>query len=86
MPTYDFECQECGAKVEQIHPMKTAPKIIKCEECGGRMNRLIGAGSPPIFKGPGFHCNDYKKNENIVKKIMDNAPADQLAKGGIRKD
>jgi predicted nucleic acid-binding Zn ribbon protein len=34
--------------------------LTKCEECGGVLKRLIGAGAGLIFKGTGFYCTDYK--------------------------
>jgi len=77
MPTYTFKCKKCAHVLEEIYSMSKAPKTIKCPECGKRMKRMIGAGATLIFKGswPG---KDLKINENLAKKILENAPPDQL--------
>ena len=46
--------------------------ITKCENCGGKVNRIITGGTGLIFKGSGFYLTDYKDGEktdkNSVKK------------------
>jgi len=61
MPNYDYKCQSCGHVFEVFQSMKDA-HIKECPECGGRVKRLIGAGSGLIFKGSGFYITDYKKS------------------------
>lgn len=58
MPTYDYQCQKCGQTFEVRQAFSDAP-MTKCESCSGKVKKLF---SPPaiIFKGSGFHCNDYK--------------------------
>ena len=77
MPTYEYQCPECGHIQEEIHGMKEKPKII-CEECYPKakdgdkvpfMQRLISGGGGVIFKGEGFHCNDYSKDERKRKGL-----------------
>ena len=60
MPTYDYECLECGGRFERFESMSVKP-AGKCPECGGDARRLIGAGAGVIFKGSGFYATDYKK-------------------------
>lgn len=60
MPTYDYECPDCGHKFEEFQTM-TAKPIKKCPKCAKRrVKRLIGSGLAPIFKGSGFYQTDYK--------------------------
>ena len=62
MPTYEYECDACGAKFELFQSM-TAKPIRKCPECGKRrVRRLIGAGAGVIFKGSGFYQTDYRSD------------------------
>ena len=60
MPTYDYQCQECGHQFEKFQTMSAAP-IKKCPECNKlKLLRLIGTGSGVIFKGSGFYETDYR--------------------------
>ncbi|HUU57618.1 MAG TPA: FmdB family zinc ribbon protein [bacterium] len=61
MPTYEYECPECGCRVEKFEPMSAKPKA-KCPECGAKCKRLIGAGAGIIFKGSGFYTTDYRSD------------------------
>lgn len=70
MPTYEYECQNCGV-FEIFHSMKGRKR--KCPECGGKIKKLIGSGSGIIFKGSGFYETDYKRKE---------APKDRKKKEG----
>ena len=40
-------------------------------ECGGKVERLIGAGAGTIFKGSGFYQTDYKNSSNKNNKKND---------------
>lgn len=60
MPTYDYICESCGNRFEQMQVI-TAKPLRKCPECGkNKLKRLIGAGSGVIFKGSGFYATDYR--------------------------
>jgi putative FmdB family regulatory protein len=60
MPTYEYECEDCGYKFEKLQKMSDKP-IKKCPKCAGSTKRLIGKGIGVIFKGPGFYATDYKR-------------------------
>jgi len=60
MPTYEYECGKCGDKFDVFQSM-TAKPLAKCPKCGGKVTRLLGAGSGIIFKGSGFYHTDYRK-------------------------
>jgi len=62
MPTYDYECQQCGHEFEQFQNI-TANPLRKCPECGAMaLKRLIGTGAGIIFKGSGFYETDYRSD------------------------
>lgn len=66
MPTYEYECGNCGHRLEIFQSMKDAP-LKKCPECGkNKLQRLIGTGAGIIFKGSGFYQTDYR-SENYKK-------------------
>jgi putative FmdB family regulatory protein len=58
MPTYEYECEQCGERFEEFQGIKDAP-LKTCPACGGSLRRLIGPGAAIIFKGSGFHRTDY---------------------------
>ena len=60
MPTYEYECQECGYHFEEYQSI-TAKPLKLCPQCKKRkLQRLIGAGAGVIFKGNGFYQTDYR--------------------------
>jgi putative FmdB family regulatory protein len=63
MPTYDYLCLGCGHTLEVFQSIKEGPKR-KCPKCSAlKLKRQIGAGGGVIFKGSGFHVNDYPKKD-----------------------
>lgn len=63
MPTYEYECGNCGHGFEIFQSITESPKK-KCPACGKmKAKRLIGSGSALIFKGSGFYQTDYRSSE-----------------------
>ena len=63
MPTYDYECANCGHKFEKFQSM-SSPPVKKCPQCGeNAVKRLIGIGAGVIFKGGGFYETDYRSDK-----------------------
>ena len=48
----------------------------KCEECGGKIERVITGGTGLIFKGSGFYLTDYKDRK---KTDSDNMKKDEVS-------
>lgn len=61
MPTYEYECRDCGYTFEKFQQMSDK-RLKKCPECGGELKRLIGTGAGIIFRGSGFYETDYRRN------------------------
>src|SRR6267378_2749649 len=59
MPLYEYRCDACGRKFEQIQ-LFSDPILTVCEVCGGALKKLI---SSPAFqlKGSGWYASDYPK-------------------------
>ena len=62
MPTYDYQCNDCGHSFEHFQKMSDSP-LKKCPKCGGVVKRLIGTGAAVIFKGSGFYATDYNNSK-----------------------
>lgn len=63
MPTYEYQCQKCGAVMDVFQSIKARPlSKAKCEDCGAirPVRRLIGTGGAILFKGSGFYITDYR--------------------------
>ena len=60
MPTYEYECPKCGTY--DVWQRMSDMKIVECS-CGSVVQRKVGSGVGVIFRGPGFHCNDYRRKE-----------------------
>lgn len=80
MPTYDYECTDCGHGFEAFHSMSADP-VDACPECGGNVRRLIGAGAGILFKGSGFYQTDYRSADYSKA-----ASADKPAPVASKKD
>jgi putative FmdB family regulatory protein len=68
MPIYEYQCQKCGQVFEVQQSFKDEPlKTCQAESCRGKVTKLF---SPPaiIFKGSGFHVNDYGRGNGNGKK------------------
>jgi len=77
MPTYEYKCDNCGYTFEEFQAMTDAP-LEKCPKCGGKVQRLIGAGAGLIFKGSGFYLTDYKKfNSSPAASSSETKPSQQ---------
>jgi putative FmdB family regulatory protein len=59
VPTYEYECRQCGHRFEVFQSIKDAP-LAACERCGGEVRRLISGGAGLLFKGSGFYLTDYR--------------------------
>jgi len=100
MPTYNYYCSDCDTHFSYFQKMSESP-ISSCENCGGKVKRLITGGTGLIFKGSGFYLTDYKndqkskeessksiqnnENSNPVNKVKNNKTADQSAQKKEKK-
>lgn len=63
MPTYEYECKNCGERFEVFQSIKAAPlRRAECSSCGEirPVRRLISTGGAILFKGAGFYQTDYR--------------------------
>lgn len=69
MPTYEYECDNCG-RFEQFQKI-TAPALESCPHCGGPVRRLISKNGGIIFKGSGFYVTDHRSSDYKSKSEGD---------------
>jgi len=59
MPLYEYECDSCGLKLEELQNIKDKPLSL-CPRCDKKTLRRLFGVPGLVFKGPGFYINDYK--------------------------
>lgn len=59
MPTYGYRCNHCNHTFEVFQKITDEP-IKECEKCKDEVKRVLFPVGI-VFKGSGFHVNDYRK-------------------------
>ena len=79
MPIYEYKCNKCG-NVFEIRQNFGDKQVECCQEegCKGKVTKLF---SPPaiIFKGSGFHVNDYGRGGGARKPASSSAKNENCA-------
>ncbi len=85
MPLYDYDCRNCGHRVEVLHGVNgTGPQ--SCERCGGTMRKLMAAPTI-VFKGSGWAKKDRSASASPAKKADSTASStDTSSAEGASKD
>jgi putative FmdB family regulatory protein len=81
MPTYEYECTNCGYSFEAFQKI-TDPPFKTCPKCNNKVRRLISSGAGIIFKGTGFYATDYRKKPESSATENKNQNACPKAKEG----
>ncbi|MEU0687722.1 FmdB family zinc ribbon protein [Streptomyces uncialis] len=58
MPTYQYQCTECGEGLEAVQKF-TDDALTECPSCAGRLKKVFSAVGI-VFKGSGFYRNDSR--------------------------
>ena len=84
MPTYDYECDACGYKMELFQGIND-PVKKKCPECGKqKLRRLFGSGAAIVFRGSGFYQTDYR-SESYKKAAKADSSSKSESKSSSKK-
>ena len=60
MPIYEYECEKCGHRFEQIQKFSDPPQEV-CPKCGSAVHKMQSAPAFQ-FKGTGWYVTDYAKS------------------------
>ena len=81
MPTYVYDCPECGHRFE-LRQSFQSENIAPCPLCEAKSQRVI-LSVPVVFKGSGFYVNDYGKKGSTSKpaseQTEDKTSSDKVA-------
>lgn len=58
MPTYQYQCTECGDALE-VQQSFTEEALTVCPNCNGLLRKVFSAVGV-VFKGSGFYRNDSR--------------------------
>ncbi|MET8893522.1 FmdB family zinc ribbon protein [Streptomyces albogriseolus] len=73
MPTYQYQCTECGEGLEAVQKF-TDDALTECPSCQGRLKKVFSAVGI-VFKGSGFYRNDSRGSSSS------SAPASSKSSG-----
>lgn len=62
MPTYQYQCRDCGHGFDQYQKFSDDPLTV-CPSCGGEVRRVI-QNVGVVFKGSGWYITDSRKSAN----------------------
>jgi putative FmdB family regulatory protein len=85
MPIYEYECEQCSTRFEEIQKMSD-PNIEQCPNCGkGPVRRLLS--SPAIqFKGSGWYVTDYAGKGKPDSASVESTGKSKTAKAKVDTD
>jgi len=80
MPTYVYQCRECGIQFERVQHFSETP-VTCCPECNGEVHRVIHPVGV-IFKGSGWYVKDAAKakSSTLPKRDGDAKEGEDTAK------
>ena len=85
MPTYNYYCSDCDSHFSYFQQMNDSSHSI-CEECGGKIKRIITGGTGLIFKGSGFYLTDYKDGKKTERDIVKKTEGDKAESNTDKKE
>lgn len=59
MPIYEYECKNCGHKLEELQKISEDPLLI-CPECGKETLSKLVSNTSFQLKGTGWYATDFK--------------------------
>ena len=74
MPIYEYECRNCGHRVEVLHGVNDHGPTA-CEQCGGAMRKLFSTPAI-VFKGSGFAKKDARDARSTAKTTKESVKAE----------
>ncbi|MER6104555.1 FmdB family zinc ribbon protein [Streptomyces sp. NPDC001832] len=73
MPTYQYQCTECGEGLEAVQKF-TDDALTVCPSCEGRLKKVFSAVGI-VFKGSGFYRNDSRGSSSSSTPASSSAKA-----------
>lgn len=84
MPTYQYQCTECGEGLEAVQKF-TDDALTVCPSCDGRLKKVFSAVGI-VFKGSGFYRNDSRGSSSSSTPSTANASKSSDSKDSKSSD
>ena len=84
MPTYVYECRDCGHRFEIFQSFKAEP-LHTCPECREAALRKVLFPAGVVFKGAGFYVTDSRRPRSKTSSDKDSKDSKD-SKGGKSSD
>ncbi|MGP3976722.1 FmdB family zinc ribbon protein [Streptomyces sp. 8N114] len=83
MPTYQYQCTECGEGLEVVQKF-TDDSLTECPSCQGNLKKVFSAVGI-VFKGSGFYRNDSRSSSSSSSSASKSSSSDSSSKNGDSK-
>jgi putative FmdB family regulatory protein len=74
MPTYTYQCNNCGIRFDRYQKFEETP-LSYCPECKKKSLRKVYTPVGIVFKGSGFYATDHRSPSGLTS-----SPADKTNK------
>lgn len=66
MPTYSYQCTQCGDKFDIVQSFSD-DTLTTCEKCNGKLRKLFNSVGI-VFKGSGFYRTDSRSGSSSASE------------------
>lgn len=66
MPTYSYQCTQCGDKFDIVQSFSD-DALTTCEKCDGKLRKLFNSVGI-VFKGSGFYRTDSRNGSSTASE------------------
>ncbi|WP_369165099.1 FmdB family zinc ribbon protein [Streptomyces sp. AFD10] len=84
MPTYQYQCTECGEGLEAVQKF-TDDALTVCPSCDGRLKKVFSAVGI-VFKGSGFYRNDSRGSSSSSTPASSSSKSSDSSSGSSGSD
>jgi putative FmdB family regulatory protein len=71
MPIYEYQCEACGLKFEELVNAKEGSEVIPCRSCNSKASRVFSSFSPAIAGGSTNESVDMQIGRQANKRWQD---------------
>jgi len=87
MPTYTYQCENCGIRFDQFQKFSDDP-LTTCPECGETALRKVYLPVGIVFKGKGFYATDNRSpsGQTYTSEKDDSSKKEPESKSDVKSE